>query len=352
LLKLQDKIITTTTFKNKNNTSRNKIRKAYYFGGLSALFLGLSVLGHPSGLTLIPGFIGYSIFLMIRNRKMMLISFLTVLCIALFFVGLLNYLRFGSFTDFGYYSVVTLHHGWKRLVGLLISPGKEIILYFPIVILLPLALKYTYSEINLFLSLNVMFATWWLVRHLFLQRVRYQNLKHGSVEMGCGGASYLEPTLPFITLVLGVLLVRLKELTSREKLLLKFSFVILSASGFHINLLGVLIWYVYGMDYRSIVDGLRKNKLTTAFDVMTWNPYYSFIVLQMKASLSNYVSHIKPVKFQSSSYGLAPCSYDIFLYCKFGITPIVSFSAIIAIIAIVVQQEISKSNLRKQIHIK
>ena len=75
--------------------------RGIYYAGLGGLFLGLSILAQPTSLVLIPGFIAFSIFSM-RHHKKALVSFLIALVITSFFVGLLNYVRFGSFTSFGY----------------------------------------------------------------------------------------------------------------------------------------------------------------------------------------------------------------------------------------------------------
>src|ERR671911_2534741 len=123
-------------------------KKALYFASLGGLFLGLSVFAHPTSIIVIPGFVVYSIFSMRHNKKS-LISFLLTLSIALFFMGLVNYIRFGSFTEFGYgsyFGTLSYNVGWTGLPGLLASPGKGLIFYFPIVFLLPLALKYMYRE--------------------------------------------------------------------------------------------------------------------------------------------------------------------------------------------------------------
>src|ERR687890_1748403 len=126
----------------------NNNNKGIYFAGLGGLFLGLSVFAHPTSIIVIPGFIAYSVFSMRYNKKTM-ISFLLVLSLALLCIGVVNYLRFGSFTEFGYgsyFGTLSYNAGWTGLPGLLASPGKGLIFYFPVVIFLPLALKYMYRE--------------------------------------------------------------------------------------------------------------------------------------------------------------------------------------------------------------
>ena len=122
--------------------------KGVYFAGLGGLFLGLSVFAHPTSIVFVPGFIAYCAFSMRRTAIRNLVSFTVILGITLFFMGVVNYLRFGSFTEFGYgyFASLATHDGWKGLIGLLISPGAGLLFYFPIAILLPLGAWYLYKE--------------------------------------------------------------------------------------------------------------------------------------------------------------------------------------------------------------
>ena len=145
------------------DNKKNGSSRGIYYAALGGLFLGLSVFAHPTSVLVIPGFAVYSIFSMRYNRTN-LSSFLIVLVITLSFMGLVNYWRFDSFTDFGYGSDGTLsrHNEWKGLIGVLASPGAGLIFYFPIAILLPLTLKYMYKENKglFFLSAYVILVNW------------------------------------------------------------------------------------------------------------------------------------------------------------------------------------------------
>ena len=121
-------------------TIQGKNNDGIYFAGLGDLFLGLSVFANPAKRCLNPRVCSVLLFSMRHNRKI-LISFLLTLGITLFFAGLLNYARFGSFAEFGYdyFGSLSSHDGWKGLVGLLLSPGAGLFIYFPIAILVPWA---------------------------------------------------------------------------------------------------------------------------------------------------------------------------------------------------------------------
>jgi hypothetical protein len=323
-----------------NNNNNNN--KGIYFAGLGGLFLGLSVFAHPTSIIIIPGFIAYSFFSMRHNRKS-LSSFLIALAVILFFIGLVNYWRFGSFTEFGYgvHESLSVHTGWKGLVGLLASPGGGLIFYFPISILLPLASKYMYRKNKgLFLLFAyVIIANWLNIGTLCCWEPYLWN--------GTGwGPRYLVPVLPFITILLGALL-----LYAKKRLFLKLSIIMLCVAGFYVNLLGTLVWFQYGYAYGWEKEQLAKYD--NHMDIIIWNPYYSPIILHMKALMSDYVSHIQPEKYLNTywlwmAYGLAPCSYDVYIFCKFGILPILLFSAFISILAILIMREIGVFNNRIQ----
>ena len=111
------------------------IEKRFYFSALAGFFLGLSVFAHPISLIFIPAFLVYAFFRVMRHDiKDFHVACVAILALMLFFVGLVNYARFGSFTDFGYgyFSTLDAHDGWRGLIGLLVSPGVGLIFFFPI----------------------------------------------------------------------------------------------------------------------------------------------------------------------------------------------------------------------------
>lgn len=333
-----------TRFDNGKRAVRNR---GIYFAGLGGLFLGLSVFALPNSIILIPGFIIYSIFSMKHSRKS-LSSFLITLAVVLFFMGLVNYVRFGSFTNFGYgyYESLTAHSSWVGLVGLLASPGSGLIFYFPIAILLPLAFKYMYRKNKglFFLSAYLIIVAW-----LYIGTSGYQAPFGWSGE--AWGPRYFIILLPFITLVSGTLPVHLKNLRFKNKLrlLLKVSIIMLCVAGFYVNLVGKLVWYMYGYAY-----GWEREQLSRFSEwpiIMTWNADHSPIILHTKALISDFVSHIQPEKYVGTgwywtTYGLAPCSYDLYIYCKFGIIPLLLLCTVIVILAIFIMMRISKFSPR------
>jgi hypothetical protein len=316
---------------NNNNKSSRPKSKGHYYAGLGGLFLGLSVFAHPTSVIVIPGLIVYAIFLM-RHNRINLSSFLIVLIITLPFTGLVNYLRFGSFTDFGYGYDGTLsrHTGWMGLIGVLISPGEGLIFYLPIAILLPLAFRYMYRQNKglFFLSAYIIVVNW-----LYVGTIAGEVFWSGGTAWG---PRYLIPVLPFMMIVSGTLFERMKMPHFNHRSFIKPSIIIiLCAAGFFINLLGKIVWIFYGLMYGW-----------PYYD----NPYHSQFILQLKTLMSGYVTHINPdgylsMPFWSSLHqGLAPCPVDVYIFCKFGMAPIFLLSAIIVTLVMLIGMEISKFN--------
>jgi hypothetical protein len=327
-------ICSYTIAKNKNNKGNTNNKKGIYFAGLGGLLLGLSVFAHPSSIIVIPGFIAYSILSMGQRNKKSLSSFLITLSIVLFFISIVNYLRFGSFTEFGYfwYGSLYVHSGWEGLLGLWISPGFGIIFYFPIVVLLPIALKYMYKENRwlFFLIVYIIVVNW-----LFVGTLSYDEPISWSGAFAWG-PRYLIPVLPFIAIALGTLFVHLKKDSKRIRLLLlKLPIILLCTAGFVINLTGKLVWVSYVFTYmweRLVIWQLASNY----WDLLTWDLVYSPIVLHMRVLVEDFVSSIQPEYYYATfwhwvTYGLAPCSYDLYIFCKFGIIPILILFGVLVI---------------------
>jgi len=230
-------------------------------------------------------------------------------------------------------------------VGSIGSTGVGLIFFFPIAILFPLALKYVYRRNKwlFFIATYVFLVFWFFFGTIsFIEPVGWSG-------GGPWGPRYLAPTLPFITLSIGVLLIHFKRTVNVLKVL-KASILILCTVGFTVNLLGVLVWYQYGFVYGLTVGQLGKvdtkatqagiyDKGVNSFEVMTWDPKYSPIVLHAKALTSGFVAQIRP-GHNYMSYGLAPCPYDLYLFCKFGPSSMLILLPLIAVLGTVILNEI------------
>jgi hypothetical protein len=308
-------------------------RKSFLFAGLAGLTLGLSVFAHPTSLIFIPAFLAYSFFSVMRHQKQNLILLILVLATVLFSAGLINYARYHSFTEFGYgyFSTLAAHNGWKGLIGLLVSPGAGLIFYFPLAVLLPLGAKYMYKENKslFYLSLYIIIANW----------IYFGTLSFGFEPASWSGGiawgpRYLLPVVPFMLIVLGSIFQNIKK-----RVLLKSIVLGLCIAGFYVNLSGVLIWFQYGLMYGWTFEKLAA--FPNYMNTMTWSPFYSPIVLQTKALLADYVSTIHPEQYvntawQWTSYGNAPCKYDLYIYCKLGTVLYLGTTLSIAVIGLLI----------------
>jgi hypothetical protein len=309
---------------------------SFLLAGLAGLTLGLSVFAHPTSFIFIPAFLVYCFFSAMRHNRWNFILLVVILSAVLSFAGLINYLRFDSFTEFGYgyYSSLAAHNGWRGLIGLLISPGVGLIFYFPLSILLPIGAKYLYKNNKslLYLCLYIIVANW----------IYIGTLSFGSEPISWSGGvawgpRYLVPVLPFMMIILGSVFHNLK------KGYWKTLVIGLCLAGFYVNLNGVLIWFQYGLMYGWAIEQLASYP--NYMDRMTWYPIYSPIVMHTKALVTEYVSSIYPEQYVNTSwhwaaYGNAPCNYDFYIYCNFGVIPFLATIVSIVIIEMLIANRI------------
>jgi hypothetical protein len=315
----------------ENNYQINKGR--IYFAGLGGLFLAFSIYSHPPNILVIPGVLIYAIYLM-KHYKQNLGIFLISFSIIILLAGGINYWRFGSFTNFGYGTQVenfSTNNGWEGLVGLIVSPGAGLIFFFPIVILFPIAFKYIYKQNKplFFLAIYVM-----IVSFLYFGTFGYTAQWEGQ----SWGPRYLMAALPFATIVFGTLLQRLNG-----RLFLKLAIILLCVAGFYVNLLGKLVWDYFGARYGWTVERLNnydssvKPPVFTSVDIMTWMPTHSIISLDMKVLTSNFVTNETLNTIEGwGTNTLINCPYDLYVYCKIGVGPIMLILTVSAVLATVI----------------
>lgn len=323
----------------------NNERSALLYNAAAGILLGLSVFAHPSSLIAIPAFLLFAVLSSFSQRKRRLACLLIPLAIVLIFMAVINYIRFGTITEFGYYSQGSLdvHGGWEGLLGLWISPGFGILFYFPMVVLLPFALKKLACKKDnrgiLFLIIYMISAYW-----LFVGTLSYDEPTSWSGAIAWG-PRYMIAILPFVVLSFGNILHRLGRGNLRWVKVLVVT--ALCICGFSVNLIGKLAWVSYVASYmweKLLLQRLGANYLS----VVAWDPNYSLIFLHFKVSTDNdFLERIEPEDYRETdyhfvTYGLAPCQYDIYLYCTFGTLPIVALLGISALL----MAYILKVNLR------
>ena len=311
-------------FTRNSNTPHSKT--VYFYCGLAGLFFGLSVFASPISGLFLAGFVICS-FIYLRHNKKLILCFLLTLGALLILAGILNFLRFGSFTEFGYgsqYGNLSLNTGWIGLPGLLLSPGKGLLFYFPPIILLPLAIIFSYRQnIGLsFITIYVLSVAW-----LYFGTIDINGMSRFWSGAIAWGPRYLISTLPLVVIILGGLIKYPRK--PKTKRLMKVFLTLSCVAGFIVNLGGVLVWTEYGLIY-----GFENEKLGNGIEeITTWDPKYSPIILHMKMLSEDYVSGIPVQDYKNTgwgyaTYGLAPCQFDLYILCKFGIVPIVILSGI------------------------
>jgi hypothetical protein len=309
-------------------------KTAYLYCGLAGLFFGLSIFASPTSGLFLPGFVICS-FIFLRHNKRLLLCFLLTLGALLISAGILNYVRFGSISEFGYgpqYGNLSLNKGWIGLFGLFLSPGKGLLFYFPPIVLLPLAILFSYRQNKAlsFITVYVLGIAW---------------LYFGTIDINGGsrfwsgaiawGPRYLIPALPLIVIMLGGLIKYPRK--PNTKRLINVSLISTCVAGFIVNLGGVLVWTEYDLIY-----GFEKEKLGGgAEEITTWDPKYSPIVLHMKMLSENYVAGIPVEDYKNTgwgyaTYGLAPCQYDLYILCKSGAVPVIILSGAAIFLAFII----------------
>ena len=311
-------------------------KQGVIYSGLAALFFGMSIFTSPISGLFIPAFVIYSFIYLRRNRRLLL-CFLVLLGLLLIIVGFVNYVRFGSFTEFGYgsgYGAFSYNRGWTGLVGLWLSPGKGLILYFPLVLFLPIALKFMYRHDKslVFFTIYIVIAIW-----LYFGTLEPYNESRFWSGAPAWGPRYMIPALPFFVVLLGGLLKPYQNVKVKFFNAMKLSLIIVCMASFIVNLPGILVWSEYGVLYAWTQEKLGNN----AMEIVTWDPKYSPIVQHIKILSEGYISDIPVATYRDTAwdyvtYGLAPCKYDLYIFCMFGFVSFMMLVATAIVLAIII----------------
>ncbi|HET7343749.1 MAG TPA: hypothetical protein VFL90_19955 [Methylomirabilota bacterium] len=166
---------------------------------LSGMFLGLAVATHLSAILFAP------FLLLVRGRGVASVgAFVAGLTPAIAALGLYNVARFGSLFETGRSvdpgAAATFGYGtwvwpWRGLYGLLVSPGKGILIYCPIVILSALAWPAFHRRCP---RLAVVLASLIVVRLVFIAA---RSDWHGGFGLG---PRYLYMLFPFLVIPIAV----------------------------------------------------------------------------------------------------------------------------------------------------
>ena len=200
------------------------------------------------------------------------------------------------------------------IYGLLFSSGVGIVIYFPL-FLVCLGAFYTFSKSNR--REAILFAC------LFTEfLVFYSMFNHPHYPLSWSGYTwgprYLLPSLPYIALPIGSLMC-----AAHERIFPRLVISILFIFGLVINLLGVLVNFMYGNAYvwAKAVQGYWPDKFV-------FDPRYSPVGIHLRVLLENYV----PLTTDTYRRIALPCFYDLYLHFKFGWTSFFLFLLVIIIL--------------------
>jgi len=99
---------------------------------LGVLFVGVAALFRPAAIVFASGWV----VLLIHRPWREWVACGAALLVGIFGIGLANYVRFGSFLEYGYASSIGFTLQLTGLLGLLASPGRSLILFVPWVLLM------------------------------------------------------------------------------------------------------------------------------------------------------------------------------------------------------------------------
>lgn len=243
----------------------------------SAISLGLSLLFRPTNLLGIPIW-AYGVYKTNRNSLWTIIFVFAGVGI----LGLYNWIRFESFGDFGYANERFDHWIVSGLVGVLLTPGRSVFFYSPILILCISAAR------QLLLTDKIFAVTLLIVIASYVIVVASWHSWYGGTSWG---SRLLTPILP-----LGmVLFSSLMEKAFSEKVgKLARTIILLSALGFGIqiltltqNPLDVLVYYVESgqVSYAETVSSFTSSWLSLQirnllnFDICNVDSYSILVLL-------------------------------------------------------------------------
>lgn len=315
-------------------TSENK---NLYRTFLAGFCIGLALLAETASLIILPGMVGYGIFFLRKNKRMLalfLIGFIVVISIQV----ILNQDRFGSITDFGFGSQqkITTHNHIEGIIGYVFSIGWGLFFNIPLLVFFPLSVYLIWKK-------NKAFAI--LLTYCFMITWLFHGSDSSPAWSGYGGwgPRYFTIILPLLILSLGF---TLKEFFNKN--LFKVGLLALASFGFFINLMGKLVWYMYGYSYGWGV--LKLLTIKNSWQLMNYDLHYAPITLNIFALNSGYIQNLHNMS-QTLRWGLAPCPVDLYIYCTFGIPAFVAIMAALGFTGYIILHYIRKQTFEKAVDV-
>jgi len=323
-----------------------KENKNPFYALLGGIFTASIFLSQIASFILIFPILGYGIFLF-RNSFRLIVPYFTGISFIVIIQLIINFLRFGKIWSVmgnpeGYLLTST---PWKflsdieGLYGLLFSSGWSIFLYFPLTVVFPISLYYLFKKDK---PLTILFSL------VFISLYLFSGFSTNWSGYGGWGPRYLIPVLPIITIASGIILQKFSK-----RITWKIVLIFLAISGFFVNLLGRIVWYLVG--YSRYWEGLTSGELDGG--ELSWDPNYSPIVSHFHIATSDWTvirwANAGPEVF---GYGhflnqiYRNCNFDLYLYCNFGLLPLVIIGIVMGVVIYFILRIMRDTNEKRLKH--
>jgi hypothetical protein len=308
---------------------------------LSAIFIGLSVLSHTFFVLYTIPLFGYGLISFKGNKKK-LVTFLLGIVVISLVLGTVNHVRFDSVTDFGFGSIQEgsfLKASGEGLYAYLISPSLSIFLYFPIALLFPFSIYQLYKKEK---SFTILLISIFAITYFYLSFGINWNM-----SMEWGPHRYFLAIIPLIVISLGSLMV--DPSTKMRRLIISLSVI-----GFIFNMTASLVWSRFTMAASRGLAG-ELGGLDDYLNFRVWEPLLSPVLINFGILWLDYTARISsdPNRVSYVWKMVVPgCSFDVFIYCKFGIIPIILLGILIAILGFIILYFLGIIGNKKSVKIK
>jgi len=309
---------------------RQRNQKNFAFSLLAGVFVGLSVLTHYNFGIFLPALLGFGIYEFRKNPKHMVLFLIPIISIVSL-IGYINYEIRDDPINFGYLYFSQTDpeenpfHLLEGINGLLFSPGKTIFLYFPLTILYPFGMYYLFKK-------NKSFTIFLLILSAIIFLYQATSSQWYS-NAGWGPHRYLLPLIPLLTIPIGSLIMNFSKYP-----IWKWGIIFFSGVGFIVNFIGNLVWVQYAYAYGWGPEGLWK--VNDPDKIFTWDPYHSVFLQSIKVLSVDWISTLptNPPNLDYFRVGLNGCTYDLFLFCEYGIIPIIIISGLLIVNFIIIMK--------------
>ena len=307
----------------------------YYRPILAGVCFGFSILASTSTLLILPGLIAFGIFYY-RKEKPKLVFFLLGVFILLFIQAALNEEKYGTVFEFGYPTFV--HSYTDGLIGYIFSLGWGLPFNAPLLIFAPISIFILLSSKNnehKFFGITLVYCLFaiWIFNGTILS-------PHWS-GYGGWGPRYFTTILPLLIISLGFAISKFSKSNA-----FKLGFIGLASFGFFVNLMGKLVWYMYGYSYGWRI--LNTHVIENGWERLNYDFQIIPLTLQLLTLTSDYVQNLGRPSSGALSWGLAPCPYDLFIYCEIGLIPFIIILLSLGLVGFLIFHNLKNLKLEKQ----